>query len=734
MRLLVGLLLTLALLVCGAFWQLLIRPIPGDPAMAIAPLEEPANIHYDERRRPFVRAATWADAYAAQGWLHARERLWQMELIRRAGQGRLAELFGAGLIETDVELWRVGVPDLAVALESHTSPEVHALVEAYVAGVNAGLESLGALPFEMQLLGFEPEPWRARDVYGIGAIMAFQSGNNFRNELLRLKLAAALPEDLKADFGIPAGSAVAAAQLSWASDARAQPGLAVPTFGSNGWAIAGQRSASGDALLAFDSHDGFSLPNLTYDVHLFVSDEQIRGQSVPGLPGVINGYNEAMAWGFTNIGDSQDLFLDAPVIERRAHTIAVSGAEDHTFDIVTTSVGPLIQHDPPIALAWSVQESTLGLDGLFLLNRATSHAEFDAALNAFRGPSASATYADREGTIAQRVTGVLPVRKSGDGLTPVSADQAWVGMLPLTQLPNLTNPEAAFVAAANARANLGDPLVSADNAPGYRQGRLTAVLSQAENWTATDMAALQVDWHNAQAERLLPEMIAAVDLSQLIEGTRAEERLAKLTEWAENPLAKPELAEPLWFERWYLGICKRLFEPVLGEPLYADLTRASYVLNHAADAIIQDATSPWWQGNRSDLITAAFTDTLNEHRAWAEAHGTLHRHEMHGTHPLLDALLSRGPLASGGGNATLGRARYRYHQPFDATGGATVRMVVQLSDTPRTWSIVPGGQSGHPWSPHYDDQLDAWRAGQLDDIAPTPESLGPATTRLTSAF
>ncbi len=775
-----ALLLLLALL---ALWGWFSRSLPHTPEQFSAAVQHNITIAYDQRRRPFVRAATWEDAFFAQGWLHANERLWQMELLRRAATGRLAEALGAGMLATDIELTKAGVPELGRRIQQHTSAKVTDYVAAYVRGVNAHLAQRNAYPPEFSLVRFRPKPWRSADVFAMGGLMAWQSGNNLSKELLRLALlqrlqanfAAAtptVPEPLQqrwlavlfpidADlpefpYVVPDADAAPLLKQAALTDALLQPLLAAPGLGSNGWVVAPHKSATGKALFAFDSHDGFSMPNLTYDIHLFVGDEQIRGTSVPGLLGVINGFNEFMGWGFTNIGDSQDLFVEElhPEHEHRIkgrdgwytarveeELIPVAGATPHCLQIVHTRNGRLWSTEPPMSLRWSALEApTPNLDALLQLNRATSYVAFEAAMDNFAAPSANATYADRDGRIAFRTTGVLPLRGRGQGLIPQvgsAADTAWRGTVPAQRMPRLLNPPEGFIAAANARVNPGTPLISADNAPGYRSARIQTVLAADQQLTAANMQALQIDWYNGQAARVLPDMLRDVNREGL--GAAAFGVLDSLEAWLDAPLNQGQMREPLWFAAWYRQLGLHVFEPVLGSDLTTDLLGEAYVFNHALDRLlVLEPDSPWWQAKRgqtlADALLAALAE-VGEVNTWQERHAVFLRHELSAAVPLLGSLLDSGPHPWGGGNPTVGRARYNYQRPFTATGGATVRLVLELGSTQgaehadtAAYVISPGGQSGHFLSSHYDDQTASWLAGELDRLPATPELLPVSTT------
>lgn len=749
-----------------AYLRSTIAPVNG--TFTVSHLARPVTISFDDYQRPYVRAETLEDALFAEGWLHASHRLWQMELFRRAGKGRLAELLGSGMLDSDTELWRMGVPQLAAQLEQNASPDLRRYIEAYVHGINAAIASRSFRAIEFLLLGTKPEPWQAGDVYALGALMAFQSAGNSENELLRLALVEELGadraaiflthDDSESDFPyilpphIKPGSSelTDALQRFAATDPEDTTWMPRFAFGSNGWVVSGNRSKSGNALFAFDSHDDLGLPNLFYEVHLFFGDgRQIRGWSVAGLPGVINGYNERIAWGFTNIGDTQDLYIETrseenPALFKDGDTwyearteiveIPVAGRETpERITITYTRNGPLISETPPIALRWTIQDiGDMGMDSLMELNLARNWKEFTAALDEFAAPSLNATYADVDGNIGFRTAGLLPIRGHGVGLVPLAGDDPgtrWQGYVAAEHMPQILNPPAGFIAAANARVNSIDtpPLVSADNAPGYRMRRLHAVLSSRSDFTADDMRILQRDWYDQQAALLLPALLPALEDAELSDSERAA--LAALQDWQEDPQALPERAAPLIFQAWYRALAVEVFRPAMSDGLFMHLFKSNYVLNHALDRLVlHDTDSTWWRGDSKQVIRAAFSAALAEIRnvqgdsvsTWRldRMHRVKLEHELGKAVPQLAWLFNADPAPWGGSPATVGRARYRYDRAYDVTSAATVRVVGEMkAPTPHMMAIMPCGQSGHPLSPNYTDQYRLWLKGETIPIA-----------------
>ncbi len=738
-------------------------------------LEGPVEVTFDEWQRPYVAAQSLADALQVQGWLHASNRLWQMELMRRAGSGRLAELLASTMLPTDREIWRMGVPQLAGRLESNTSPESLALIDRYVMGVNQSIAGMRVLPPEFLMLRAERPRWTRDDVFAVGALMALQSANNMDNELVRLALAtvvdakrfdvfmAASAPGADYPFVLPGSTKTAnllhAADRLAALDASNNPLMPRLGFGSNGWVVSAGRSATGHPLFAFDSHDELGLPNLFYEVHLFPSgDTQVRGWSVPGMPGVINGYNERIAWGFTNIGDTQDLFIE----QRAAHDlllfkngdkwlratvesvrIPVRDGPTETLDIVHTHNGPLINDDPPISLAWTVHRiEQPNLDSLLQLNRARDWLSFSAALDGLPAPTLNVTYADVSGTIAFRSGGVLPRRAFGDGLRPTDGSdpsRQWLGLVEPQDMPNRVNPSNGFLAAANARVNPPGQgaLVSADNAAPYRIARITQALEGRQRWNTEDMRRLQIDRTDGQAQMLLPALLAAIDASALTEN--AEQARELLLDWVIDPQASPDSAAALIFQQWYMDLAASVFAETL-QDVWPRLLRRSYLLNQALDDLILVAyDSPWWRDNRSELIATAlessvaalsiqYGEAVSEWQLSQALHVRV-AHELGSAIPLAGQFLNFPDTAWGGGPSTVGRAKYSYANPYVVNAGATVRVVAEMSTPPKVQAVMPGGQSGHFMSRAYSDQFEGWLAGSLHPIAASPEQAGSPALR-----
>ncbi len=759
-------------------WLMTGSRLPQSGQLELEGLKAPVTIRFDAQAVPYVEADSLDDAVFAKGFLHARERLWQMDLLRRAGNARLAELLGEDLLDTDEALWRAGVPDMRDQLAANASDRLLTLVKAYAGGVNAGIASLRQPPPEYLLARAEAAPWNKKDSFALGALMAFDSAGNHDREILRLALSEVLDAE-RLDVFLPLSESDPEFPYIWTAG-EGEPGEAASRldevlaftravspatrphgasirFGSNGWVVAPGRSGSDRALFAFDSHDALGLPNLFYELHLFYGDHQLRGWSVPGLPGFINGFNDHLAWGFTNIGDSQDLvvleadeqdparFFDGSEWHRgrvEQIDIPVRGREPVTAERVLTRHGPLISDDPPLALRWTGQDiGTAGMDGLLEMNLASNAVEFDAAMARFPAPVSNVTWADTAGNIGFRTIGLLPIRRSGHGLLPVTddGDMIWTGMVPTDEMPILFNPPDGFAAAANARVHDAEwpYLLSNDNAPGYRMRRIREVLDGRDDHDLKSVAALQTDVYNVQARRDLPRML---DLLKIPSDDHGGAAVALLDAWLTQPMNTADSAAALIFECWYLALIERLFERELGEALYGELLGYNYLVNHAIERLLDDPESPWWREDAEGIMTSALNDALDWLRnelgqdisTWRL--DTLHhmtlRHEFSSAAPWLGRWLDRGPFPMWGGHATVGRAGYGYDRPFQVSHGATVRVVLEMDIPIRGRAVIPGGQSGHFISPHYANQIQSWIDGDMRALYPDVNAVPAAALEL----
>ncbi|MFY9552558.1 MAG: penicillin acylase family protein, partial [Thermoanaerobaculia bacterium] len=519
----------------------------------------PITIETDAHGVPTIRASSIPDAMFGLGYVHARDRLWQMEFQRRAGSGRLAEILGERLVPADRFLRTIGFRRTAEAEWAALSAPARRLLEAYAAGVNAYLEADSARPIEFRLLRVSAEPWRPADSLVWGRMMAWDLAANAADEIRRARLIEALGVEKAAEL-LPSAaseptilegsewrsrSAAAESQVSgprsqvdWARAQRGFEALAALGFGggedlgSNSWVLAGSRTSTGKPLLANDPHLRLRAPSTWYLAALDAPGLRAAGATLPGVPGVIIGHNDRIAWGLTSLEpDVQDLFVEevAPgdptryrhggewkPFATRVETIRVRGGRDVALTVRESVHGPIItdalsgagQLGTAVALRWTgLDPDDRTAEAFFAFAAARTWDEFLAGARLLRAPAQNLLYADVEGHIGYTAAGAMPIRPRADGLLPVSGtgEDDWSGTIPFDELPRVLDPPRGFLVTANNRVVPSDPYPFGRTwgAP-YRARRVTEMVAAKPRLSPEDAAAMQLDHRSLQAEELLP--------------------------------------------------------------------------------------------------------------------------------------------------------------------------------------------------------------------------------------
>jgi penicillin amidase len=492
------------------------RPLPRlDGRLALPDLGGPVEVLRDRWGVPHIYAGSHADLFMAQGYVHAQERLWQMELQRRTGHGQLAEIFGPLALDSDRFLRTLGFGRVARREAELLSGEAREAIEAYVRGVNACIaRGRRRLPVEFALLRCRPRPWAPADVLVWSKIMALNLSENWSSELLRARIVAAVgaaraaaldpayPDDHP--LTIPPGARytpdLGGDALAAAEAAQRFVGRGDGAQGSNAWAAAGARTTSGRPLLANDPHLGLQLPSLWFENHLVGGDYEVSGASIPGTPGVVIGHNARIAWGVTNgMTDVQDLYLERfdpadptgatyefrgaleraeiareEIVVRGPALRAGGGTRVETVEVRVTRHGPIVTplvpppggdsvglasrsaagEEQPLALRWTALEPGRLTEAVLALNRARDWDSFRAALADWTVPPQNFVYADLDGHIGYALGGDIPVRARGDGKLPVpgwTGEYEWTGLIPPAELPHALDPPDGLVVTANNR-------------------------------------------------------------------------------------------------------------------------------------------------------------------------------------------------------------------------------------------------------------------------------------------
>ncbi len=752
----------LGVLLLTGFYSYLRQSLPQTKGeIRLAGLSSAAEILRDRYGIPHIFAGNLADASFALGYVHAQDRLWQMEMSRRIAAGRLAEIVGPGALETDRFLRTLGVRRAAEANLRTLDAETRALLEAYAAGVNAFLASDPVLPPEFWLTGARPEPWQPADSIAWVKMMAWDLGGNWRSELLRMRLAKTLPlerihellppypgeqvpqiADLKELYSSMERDAVRLAEF--ASD---NEGL-----GSNNWVVSGARSATGKPLLANDPHLGLTAPPVWYFAQLSAPGLNVIGATLPGVPGVILGRTERIAWGFTNTGpDVQDLYIEkldaaggylAPEGPRAFQvideTIKVKGAESEQLRVRISRHGPVIsdvmrtaQDLAPrghvIAFAWTaLAEDDRSMQAALKFARAREWDGFLAAARDFHAPQQNIVYADVEGNIGFVAAGRVPHRKPGNdlkGMAPAPGWQAkydWADYLPFEQLPRSLNPASGAIVTANQRITPpGYPhFISSDWQPPFRANRIQQLLDETAKHSVHSFARIQADVVSLAMRELLPKLLATRPRSEA-----ARKALALLAKW--DGAMAPERVEPLIAWAWWRELTRAIYADELGDAFRQNWLARAVFLGNVLSGNAQHAR--WCDDVRTPAIEtceealalsleAALADLARRYGIdqarwrWGNAHLAHHEHRPFGRQPLLATLFDI-TVPSPGDAYTVNVGRNNLNddaEPFASRHAASLRAIYDLSDLENSLYIHSGGQSGNILSDHYKAFSEAW--------------------------
>lgn len=770
-------------------------------------LQAEVHIHRDKWGTPHIYAQNQDDLFFAQGYVHAQDRFWQMEYWRHVGQGRTAEIGGQLLVPVDTFIRTMGWNRIAATtLEAYKAqaPECLQIIEMYCAGVNRYIEQRrGRLSIQHTILGlwkkpWEIEPWTPLDTLSWGVVLSDSVSASWRDELLYAAMVKAVGEDMTNEllpFYPYANRPVVVPTRNTASENSSKsnhntdhasieidPAATINTIveidqtlgtgpfaGSNNWVIAGKHTQSGVPLLANDPHLALQIPSIWYEVGLHAPDWDVAGFSFAGVPGVVIGHNNKIAWGITNVGpDVQDLFREKinpdnsqqyeymgqwHDIEILRETIKVNGGKDRDIEVQSTHHGPIITKlldgvEEPLAFNWAAVTPSFALKATLLLNQAQNYEEFHAALEHLHAPAQNVVYADVEGNIAYQMTGRIPIRNSGNGVAPVpgwTGEYEWTGWVPYEELPRLLNPECGYIVTANnAIVDEKYPyLLDLYWSDGDRAQRIIAmireILDRNEQITVEDCVRIQLDTVSLLATAYIPLLER---LSSENKGVQAA--LRSMCSW-DLRMQRDSVPAAL-FEIFYMQLATLLLKDFLGAAAEQYLTNgdAQRVFFHR---LARQPDSHWWKiktthGStltQQEVLLQALTKTVEwfneqyghdmQQWVWGKLHTTTFVSNPLGRSgiKLLEDLVNRGPFAVDGSNSTVNDTGWNWkNKTAMVSNHPSMRMIVDLHDFDASLSIHPTGQSGHPFHRHYDDLIKLWCDGQYRSMIFHPKAVTAA--------
>jgi penicillin amidase len=767
------------------------RPFPDtDTTLTLPGLEDEVNVYRDENGIPHIYAQNEHDLFLAQGYVTAQDRFWQMEFWRHVSLGRISEIAGDSTVDSDIFIRTMGwnrIAEESLAYYESEAPEMIAILEAYSEGVNAYIAEQGDnISLNYTILGlvnekWEIEPWEPLHTLAWTVVMADDLGGNWRDEIERANLIKELGEGTTANLlpfypynSRPVMVPTNAMDIEFTNSEEESLRQQIETVnwanvntdivgsypadgflgggdyvGSNNWVISGDHTDTGMPLLANDPHLGIQMPAIWYQVGLHAPGYNVNGFSFAGVPGIVIGHNDNIAWGVTNVGpDVQDLYIekinpnnpnqaefmgeweDMEIIEE---VIKVNGGEDVVVQVKITRHGPIISDlrddvSDVLAIRWTAHEPMRTLESIMGLNKAENYDDFREALRYWDVPSQNVVYADVEGNIAYQMPGLIPIRANGNGLVPVpgwTGEYEWEGWVPYEELPAVLNPEWGYIATANHSVVDEEypyllTLYWADGDRGERiVDMIEAELDGDGELSQADLARIQFDSRSLMADSYVPLLDG---LSS--DNDKVQAALERLRGWDRQ--ARRDSVPAALFEIFYM----HLAQATLADEVGADNVNSfgGRVLFH------QLATNPeavWWDDSstpakesQADILLAALADTV----AWFEENvgndmnewtwGNIHTATFV-SNPLgesgigpIESLVNRGPFAADGSGSIVNANSWSWNNPAEVRGHPSMRMLVDMSDFDASEWVIPTGQSGHPYHANYDDQIELWLNGE----------------------
>ncbi|NNJ54524.1 MAG: penicillin acylase family protein [Bacteroidia bacterium] len=712
-------------------------------------VKENIKVVFDDRMVPHIYAQNLQDALFAQGYVEAYHRLFQMDISTRSPDGKLSEIFGENLLNYDKTQRRLGLGYAADnAIKGWAKhPEEFKNIQSYVQGVNHYIHNLSQkdFPLEYKLLDFEPSEWSVRhSALLLKAMTQTLAGYEEDVEMSNaLKLLG--PEDFKAIYPeynpkdnpvIQGPYAALSQEMTGKSSLAKLEYFLNPTnrpkspegIGSNNWAVSGSKTKTGKPLLANDPHLGLSLPSVWYEIAITTPEFSARGVTLLGMPGIMIGFNQNIAWGETNVGhdmmdyykikwansEKMQYYFDGKTkdVDLRIESIKVKGQGTVKDTVRYTAWGPIVDDKNSLALRWIAHDEAPGKEFMTFVSGMTSnnYDEYLANTSEFYAPAQNFVYADNSGEIGLRVNGSIPIKNQGQGRLTSDGDSSifgWKGIVPRDHNPQERNPTKGYVTSANQWSTTPEyPNYYNGSFEPFRGRMINRILRDAKGLTIEEMQEMQQSTYSIEAEESLPHILAALDSSMF-----SLPEIDLLQSWDYNYTADSKAA--LLYNVLFKNFQKALWDEVYNHmdsialPL-PDSWVTILLLEENKESNYFDILSTPEKETFSDICNLAMSMTLKDstiHHTWSESKNASIPHLIR--LPAFSHTFTENEPISG----------HKYVlNAMQSTFGPSWRMVVSLEDNPTAYGIYPGGQSGNPASPFYKNMIDKWRTGAYDKL------------------
>lgn len=768
-----------AILVALVFFlrSLVVKSFPvTNGSIAVNGIHQPVEIYRDEFGVPHILAKDEHDLMFAVGYVHAQDRLWQMELSRRIGEGRLSEIFDTTTLKFDKMFRTLGFSHLAESLQEHLHPESRRLLEDYSAGVNEFISThKGKFPIEFDMLNLDPEPWEVKHSLLVARLMAWELNFAWWVDLTYAEIAAKVPpkkfREIIPSWPDSVPAIVPRSKLKASiSDVREYLDVVrnyrntfrVGPFsaGSNAWAVNASKSMTGKPLLANDPHLRVSVPSRWYEIHYSAPGSNVAGVSIPGIPAVVVGHNDSLAWGLTNaMIDDADFYFEQKDSTRedyyrlrntsvrmltRDEKIYIGKSDSVEITVRSTLHGPVVNdvhpsrghspfdttiHRTPISMRWTGFDMGDEFYGFYLMNSSRNKSEFELGLKELTVPAQCVVYADVRGNIGFWTAGRVPIRGNYEALLPQAGwtgEAEWRGFIPFDQLPKLLNPPDGMIISANQKITDNSYPYYLSNLwePPSRFERIRELLTSTEKFTANDFRELQQDVLSGYSRDLTQYILHAFS-SDTSKSAAVISALEYLRSW-DFRCTSTDVATSIVNE-FLVKLLHNTYEDEMGPEVFNDFVYFSAIPYRVTSQLLTADSSEWFDDvttgkreSRDDIIRKSFLDAIDELRGtvggemktwqWGEIHRVLFEHPF-GKQKPLDRVFNVGPFSIGGNATTINKADFPLASPFFFSAGPSMRQVIDLANPRSASSVITLGESGQPLNKHYDDQTALWLNG-----------------------
>ena len=777
----------LALLIISGGWMYFnsLKPLYSGK-IELSSVENETTVYFDDFGIPHIYAENQLDATIALGYVHAQERLWQMELMKRIAPGRLSEIFGKDMLKNDQFFVSLGIEENSKKTidQLDKNSEVYKLAEAYINGINQFIEN-GPTPIEFTIIGIEKEKFELKDVYNILGYMGFSFAMAHKTDpllsIIKEKLGTEYLKELNIDVNPNTTLIKNSIQdlekfenLVASIENIMQKSPIPPLIGSNSWVVSGKKTSTGHVLFANDPHIGYSQPGTWYEAHISTPGYEMYGYFIAGVPFPLLGHNRNYAYGLTMFeNDDLDFYKEEnhPSEKNKyktpqgyseynitSKTIKVKDEDDVIIEVKNSRHGPIVNeviedltNNNPIAMFWAyTQFDGHVLDALYIISNAKEMNDVKKGASIIHAPGLNIMYGDAKGNIAWWAAGKLYKHKPHvntkfilDGAT---GEDDPIEFIDFSENPMAENPSWEYVYSAN---NQPDS-ISNMLYPGYylsedRAKRIVTLLAPKNNWNKETFGAMINDVTSAVAPGNVKEFTAIMDYNSF---TKNEQNAIDVLQLWDGSNNTNDIA-PTIYNKWIYLYLKNTFEDELGEKLFNQLLSTHLVKRMIADQLQKD-TSIWWDNitstdkveTKKEILSKSLIEavaSLNKQFGsdistwnWGKVHTLEHGHPL-GTVEALKSYFNVGPFPIKGGSEVIDNTGYSYNNSglYNVSFGPSTRRIIDFSDIENSMSILPTGQSGNPFSEHYKDQTEMFNNGAFRKMKINKEEIISVSTKLT---